>query len=126
MDIKEKVKSFEDACNTLGLNPEEFKIQYPEQFAHHSKAIQAHLKLVIIAEALNEGWTPNWDDWDERKYYPWFDMEGSSGSGFSFHVCVCDCSDSHVGSRLCFASRELAEYAGEQFTDLYKDYFVTG
>ncbi|MCL1657435.1 hypothetical protein M2T79_12590 [Elizabethkingia miricola] len=123
MNITDKVKSFEDACQLLGIEPNVPEVSMlPE---NHKKAIVAHYKLVIIAEAVNEGWKPNWDNWDERKYYPWFDLEGSSsGAGFSY--CDCDCwhAASGVGSRLCFKTWELAEYIGKTFIDLYKDYFL--
>lgn len=123
MNITEKVKSFEDACQLLKIEPNLPQVDIlPE---NHQKAIIAHYKLVIIAEAVNEGWKPNWDNWEERKYYPWFDLEGSSsGSGFSYHGYVDWNSFSYVGSRLCFKTSELAKYIGETFIDLYKDYFL--
>lgn len=123
MKITEKVKSFEDACQILGIEPNIPQVEVlPE---NHQKAIIAHYKLVIIAQALNEGWEPNWDDGEEYKYYPWFDMEGSSsGSGFSYRGYDDWSADSDVGSRLCFKSRELARYIGETFVDLYREYFV--
>ena len=114
------IKTFEDACAKLQLNPETVLpdlIGYPAQ---HQKAMLAHAKLVIIAEALNNGWKPDWNDFNESKYYPWFDME----NGFAFAACDYCSHLSLVGSRLCFVSADVATYAGEQFVDLYKDYFV--
>ncbi|WP_407497460.1 hypothetical protein [Elizabethkingia meningoseptica] len=123
MNITDKVKSFEDACQLLGIEPNVPEVSMlPE---NHQKAIVAHYKLVIIAEAVNEGWKPNWDNWDERKYYPWFDLEGSSsGAGFSCRGYGYWSTNSDVGSRLCFKTWELAEYIGKTFIDLYKDYFL--
>ncbi|WP_395762452.1 hypothetical protein ACH34C_09440 [Elizabethkingia anophelis] len=121
-NIKDRVKSFEDACDVLGITPQNPDLEtIPTKL---QKPLFAHYKLCIIAMALNEGWEPNWDDDDEYKYYPWFDMEGSSGSGFSFFGYYFDCSFSLVGSRLCFKSRDLAEYAGKQFETIYREYFV--
>jgi len=117
------IKTFEDACQKLGLNPEEFLFTCPESFID-GKAIIAHTKLVIIAQALNDGWVPDWDNSRQYKYYPWFDMRTSSGSGFSYYDFDGWNSDSVVGSRLCYKSHEIAQYAGEQFIDLYKEYFV--
>lgn len=123
MNITDKVKSFEDACQLLGIEPKVPEVSMlPE---NHQKAIVAHYKLVIIAEAVNEGWKPNWDNWDERKYYPWFDLEGSSsGAGFSYFDCDVWRTVSSVGSRLCFKTWELAEHIGKTFIYLYKDYFL--
>jgi hypothetical protein len=117
-----KIKTFEAACKALKLDPKKVLPDVTAYPKHHQEAMIAHAKLVIIVEALNEGWKPNWKNglWD--KYYPWFDL--SSGSGLSFDVCDDRISGSTVGSRLCFKSRELAKYAGKQFEDLYKKYFL--
>ncbi len=123
--ITEKIKTFEDACSVLGISPDEFLISYSEKLSHHSKAFVAHLKLIVITEALNEGWKPDWSNnkWD--KYYPWFRMNASSSAGrFSFSHSDNRASASLVGSRLCFKSEKLADYAGKQFEELYRDYHV--
>jgi hypothetical protein len=117
-----KIKTYEAACKALGIDPEKSLPKVTGVPKQHKDAIVAHAKLVIITEALNEGWKPNWKDSGEYKYYPWFNM--SSGSGLSFHDCVGWDSRSTVGSRLCFKSRALAEYAGKQFKKLYEQYFV--
>ncbi|MCF0070243.1 hypothetical protein LZD49_07150 [Dyadobacter sp. CY261] len=124
MDITTKIKTFEDACEALGLDSQ-LEIPYPHPASDRQKGINAAAKLFIIAEALNEGWKPNWEDWDEYKYYPWFNMS-AGGSGFSFLVYGYDDSLSDVGSRLVFRSRELAEYAGETFLDIYRDWMLFG
>ena len=121
------IKTFEDACRKLNVDPTklpDFSI-LPEK---HAKALLAHTKLVLIAEALNDGWQPDWSNWNEYKYFPWMDIasdeENTSGSGLSFYVIAYTNSDSSVGSRLSYKSREIAKYAAEQFNELYKDYFL--
>lgn len=126
--ITERVKTFEDACSVLNIDPAAVISNFEFFPEHHRKAMAAHAKLIIIAEALNEGYRPDWNNNSEYKYYPWFDMEDAdksqAGSGFSFGDYVYWLTDSNVGSRLCFKTRELAKYAGEQFKELYKDYFL--
>lgn len=121
--ITDRVKTFEDACEVVGTIPENVKslISY-SGIDTDMKASVAHMKLQIIARALNEGWKPDWTKSSEYKYHPWFNF--SSGSGLSFRGCGCRYSYSGVGSRLCFKSSELATYAGKQFTDLYKDFMT--
>ncbi len=120
------IKTFEDACVALGISTEipDFSTS-PEK---HRNALIAHYKLVIINEAINKGWEPNWGNWDERKYYPWFEFqEGSdksSGFGFSYDDWTISDTDTAVGAHLCFKTSELAEYAGKQFIELYKEYFI--
>jgi len=123
-----EITSFESACNALGIKTDVPDVSaLPEK---HQKALIAHYKLIIIAEALNQGWTPNYNDYDEWKYFPWFEVEASeenpSGSGFSRSDCDYWNTHATVGSRLCFRTKTLAKYAGRQFEELYKDYFLIG
>lgn len=120
MSITKKIKSFEDACEQLGVNPEEV-IAFKEPKFGFQKAANSAAKLTVIAEALNEGWVPDWDDHNQWKYYPWFRM---AGSGFAFTDFVRACTYSDDGSRLVFKSAELAEYAGNQFSDIYHEFMV--
>ena len=123
-DIKEQIKTFQDAIIKLGEEDEDVKAFRSIENLEIPKHIIAHLQLIIIAKALNEGWTPNWSDSRQYKYYPWFDMENSSAGGFVY----CDggywFALTAVGSRLCYSSRELVEYAGKQFKDIYEEYYV--
>lgn len=122
-----KIKSFEDACKKLGLDPTKLPdvSMLPDK---HQKAIIAFCKLIIIVEAINNGWTPNWNDHNQWKYYAWFGIEASeekqSGSGFSRSVYGSSYSFTIVGSRLCFETSDQAEYAAQQFKDLYQDYLL--
>jgi hypothetical protein len=121
--VADRVKTFEDACNELGIDSTTAIPKVAtDPLQKDERSIWAYCKLIIIAKALNEGWVPNWKDSSQYKYYPWFDL--SSGSGLSYGAYVSQRSSSDVGSRLCFKSRELAEYAGKQFEDLYKKYFL--
>ena len=126
MNFKD-IKSFSDACKVLGLSEETLPevSMLPEK---HRKSIIAFYKLVTIIEAINNGWTPNWNDDDQWKYYAYFGVEASeenpSGSGFSDSNYSRSAYRPTVGSRLCVDSREKAIYLGEQFQDLYKDYML--
>lgn len=118
-NITDRVKSFEDACQVLGISTNVPEVKgLPRK---HQKAIIANYKLIVIAEALNEGWKPNWQDSDEYKYYPWFDMSNPAGVGYSNTYHTASNTAANVGSRLCLKNRELAIYFGQTFTDLFND-----
>jgi hypothetical protein len=85
------------------------------------KHVAGYLKLCMISDVLNEGWTPDFTDGNQPKYYPW--MKYTAGSGFSYYDCAYDRSYSGVGARLCFKSRALAEYAAQQFQEVYNQFF---
>ena len=121
------IKSFENACVKLNLDPEALPdvSMIPEEF---QKAIINGYKLMIIYKAINDGWTPNWNDSSEWKYYPWFWVEASaalsSGFGFSVSHYYYAYTHTHVGSRLCTNSSEKALYIAKTFQQEYKEYFL--
>ena len=124
--ITDKVKSFEDACKHLGLNPNDLPVVYmlPEK---DRKSIIAFYKLTIIIRALNEGWEPDWSNWDKWKYYNWFYVEKGGdqrSSGFRYYDTHCTATGTSTGSRLCFKNIELAKSAAEQFKELYREYLL--
>lgn len=111
--------------------------------------VVAYLKLRVITAALNEGWEPQFTE-DEWRYYPWFylwtDEELAekteewkrerclttmqyhrgewAGLAFAYSYYAPSASAAGVGSRLCFKSDTLAEYAGKQFIDLWMDFYL--
>lgn len=124
--ITDKIKSFEDACKHLGLNPNDLPVvdMLPEK---DRKSIIAFYKLTIIIRALNEGWEPDWSNWDKWKYYNWFYVkkgEDQRSSGFRYGVTDYASTRTSTGSRLCFKNIELAKYAAEQFEELYREYLL--
>lgn len=119
-NIKEVIKTFEDVLKYFDIDEDDFNEGNEDLEVDEI----AYRQIKLIVKALNEGWTPDWTNSNEYKYFPWFKMGSSSGSGFSYRVFDYWNSASVVGSRLCFKSRELAEYAGKQFTEIYKQYMT--
>lgn len=151
-DIKERIKTFEDAVNAIGedhpLVAQYKTINSAFKEADNNLHLYAYTRLAIIAEALNEGWRPEYTE-DEYRYYPWFglytqeeydDMDDEDKercrfvgrSSYSAYACgglVCAgavygsaSSGSNFGSRLAFKSRDLAIYCGKQFIDIWINY----
>lgn len=111
------IKSFKDACDCLGIDVVEWMDDYENLPIH----VVAYMQLCIICKALNGAEVMDYKDVKVYKYYPWFNSVGS-GSGFSCYGFGCAYSLSGVGSRLCLKSREIAEYAGKQFIEIYNSY----
>ncbi len=116
------IKTFEDACKKEGIDPEQLPelAKMPEEFV---KPLIAAYKLMVIFKAINNGWRPDWSNYDQGKYFPWFGVL-SSGFGFGHSYYGYVRSDADVGSRLCTDSSEKAPYIAEQFQDEYKDFFL--
>lgn len=143
-NVMERVKTFKDACNELGFEHDKW-VQDKKDLGLEADVI-AYLKLRIIAAALNEGWKPQFTT-DEYRYFPWFYLYtqseidemseeeksrvvfrsgdyASAYGGVAYASTVYDSSGTGalIGSRLAFKTRELAEYAGRQFVEIWADY----
>jgi len=117
-EITERIKTVADVLADNGYTAEEFDRKCKELTSDEI----AYCIVKMLAKSLNEGWTPDWNDTNQPKYYPWFEMGGSSG--FRYHDCAYWDSGSTVGSRLCFKTSKLAEYAGKQFIEVYKQFML--
>ena len=147
-DIKERVKTFDDAVAILGNDNQAVIDYYAIADKTCTEDILAFAKLRVIAEALNEGWRPKFDG-DECRYYPWFyiytkeeyekldedekkecrvvgrssnDSIASGGLVYAIANYASSDSYSYYGSRLAFKTRELGEYCGKQFIDIWADF----
>lgn len=149
--VTERIKTFADACRELGSDHPFVKayngyVSHIHQHDMNDYDLVAYLKLRIIVAAINEGWEPKFEK-GEYRYYPLFYLytkeqydvfddeekgrcvlrSGSyTSSNYGFVVCLAnpDASSSYTssGSRLAFRTRELAAYAGKQFTEEWADF----
>lgn len=121
-DITKRVRSYEDACEVMGVEPIN---EYALKKSGFTDDEIANRKLKTIVVALNDGWSPNWANTDERKYFPYFKIEAShygAPCGLAYVHSISAWSDSYSdsGARLAFKNSELAEYVGRQFKGLYE------
>lgn len=149
--ITERVKTFEDACQILGIDAEAIQEQWESAGLDMIDEI-AYQKLRIITAALNEGWKPDFTNPDEYRYYPylclwtkeeleqktdeWKDERNLQlwfGGGSSYYGAYCGLASArsnnawssayaHVSARLAHKTEELAIYSGKQFTELWANY----
>ena len=148
-DITEHIKTFEDACETLGSeHPLVIEYKTISGAFDITDDLFAYLELRIICAALNEGWEPTFDK-DECRYYLWFyiyskeeykeldedkkkecrvisssSLNSNANAGLVYvnTNIVSSGSYSNLGSRLAFKTKELAEYCGKQFKDIWADF----
>lgn len=138
--IKDKVKTFMDAVEILGRNNQTVKNYYDMEYKKCNKDTIAFTKLKIITEALNEGWKPKYDIM-QGGYYTSFDIiteyeyerlnenEKKESMVFNrpddkviFALVSSKLSVSCESYKLSLKSRDLAEYCGKQFMDIWIEY----
>lgn len=93
----------------------------------HLDALIALNELFTIAEAWNkaDGFVPDFSDWHQYKWFPWFEHNNySAGFMCMSATYTLTAADATFGHRLCFKTRERAEQFGKQFADLYNKVFL--
>lgn len=125
-NITDRVKTYADACAVLGI-----KETLPDVGGLRPKdrpSVTAYYKLIVIAQALNEGWEPDWTDEDQEKWFPWFyfDREKNKTAGFAraYTSYAPAHTNAALGSRLCFKTEALCAYAARQFEPLYEAWIL--
>ena len=144
-EVNEKITDFESAKKYLvGNTNDDFivdkkrfsksvvKIKKAEKLIKeinpkHIEALIALNELFTIAQAWNkaDGFAPDFSDWSQNKWYPWFKYD-KDAAGF---VCATAnytpaYASAYLGSRLCFKTSERAAQFGKQFVELYNKVFL--
>ena len=150
--VTERIKTFEDACNELGEENVFVQAYRTAEFntsgnQNDVSDVVAYLKLRVIAEALNEGWKPQFTT-EEFRWYPWiylytqedidkmdeekkktlWRLGGPSNCGspcglaYAYSDSAWSLSNSNFSARLAVKSEALAKYFGQQFIGIWSDY----
>ena len=143
-EVNKVITDFETAREAINLKPnDDFTVvqRYSENIMRiedvawlvndlnpkHIEALIALNRLFTIAEAWNkaDGFVPDFSDWNQKKWYPWFIYDKEAAR----FVCASMCSmashaSTYLGSRLCFKSSARATQFGKQFADLYNKVFL--
>ena len=125
-DTTECIKTFEDACETLGSeHPLVIEYKTISGAFDITDDLFAYLELRIICAALNEGWKPAFDK-DECYFFPWFrpyfDTNANGDIAFVSAGSTGSYSIAAHGVPLALKTKELAEYCGKQFKDIWADF----
>ena len=93
----------------------------------HIEALIALNELVTIAQAWNkaDGFAPDFSDWNQTKYYPWFKYDkDAAGFVYAYTAYTPASANATIGSWLCFKTSERAAQFGKQFAHLYNKVFL--
>lgn len=144
-----EIKTFEDACRRLGFSAETFLILAYTGDTEAFLQANAFYKLMIIQKAINNG---VWCDEEGWSYYPFWlfysnekkerkiekkkrtDVRYLSSDVSAYYTGNSNvhCVSAHLrgidtttdcGLSLCFNSKEAAQYAANQFEDLFLQYY---
>ena len=120
----ERVNSYEDACEVVDIDPiESFPFVTPVN--RIQEAANARFMVDVIQEAIVGDWVADYDNPNQRKWYPRF-IYDSASSSFRFYGARYDYAyaDAGSGARLSFETEEQAIYVGTKFIDLFNKFLI--
>lgn len=121
-DITDRIKTFDNAYFALGVE-HPFIQEFINKSCYSSPDLEAYMKLRIICAALNEGWKADFSNFSQEKWFPWFHInDGELMFANAYNALSYSCS--YVGVPLAYKTKELAEYAGKQFVDIYQTFLL--
>lgn len=144
-NVNEVITDFETARKAINLKPNDdftiVKKKYSENIMQiedvawlvnelnpkHLEALIALNQLFTIAEAWNnaDGFVPDFSDYSQDKWYPWFKYDKDAAGFVSAYTNTAPTyADAYIGSWLCFKSSARAAQFGKQFADLYNKIFL--
>lgn len=109
------IKTYEDAVEFRPVDEDD--VIYPTDRPH----IVDYKKVCHIVKAINGNWRADYNNEDQRKWFPVF---LSSGSGFVFSDSNYryDGRSSAVGSRLVLENEEKSDHLGKTFLQLFNNF----
>lgn len=119
--ITDRVKTIQDVLSLSEIS-DDLKILIDYTGADRKMIGAKNFVLaLLIAEILNEGWVPDWNDGKERKWYGYFDGR----KGFEISICIDLDEYATTSSGLFFKSQELLQHAFTCFPQVYKEMLST-
>lgn len=114
--ITDRIVNLDSVAEIVGI----LNIPFLRPATKEEKLANAAIVLTAITKAYNEGWTPNWRNHNEYKYFNYFYEDGGrwvACSDYWYRLAYCP-------SGLCFKSKELALDAMSKFRTYYEDFFM--
>lgn len=119
-----KIKSLEDACKNNGTTPEEV-LPYKDPVTWEQNALNAVATIWEMTKAINGDWKADYKNSNQTKWFPVFRM---TPTGLVFSCAYCEgwnsSSYAYIGAPFAIESDEKAEYMGNEFLHIYKQYII--
>jgi len=115
-DIMERIKFFDDVCREMGVNPKNYICNSDDPDDIAANALRQSL---LISRCFNADKKEvlDWSNSDQRKYFHVYTL--SPSSGWSLLIVDYWYTGTDCGSRQAFLDPEHAQYAWDQFKEIY-------
>lgn len=119
LKIEDRIQNVYAACVENGTTWAE-ELPFKEPKNQEQRCVNAFASMIQIVKAFNQGKTKDWKNSNQYKYYPWWRMDGASGSGLSFIGPIYCGSSATIASRLCLLEESHVEIVAKRFQPIYQ------
>lgn len=130
-NLRKLYPNIQDVVNASKLTEEELAIANYSGNSNLLIGARVAIRRELVADVFNtrpDGsvWEPDWNDDNEPKWFPVFNMQSKtpSGVGFSDSGYVLWCSLTFCGSRFAFEKEELSDLSAELYPELYVESLI--
>ena len=118
-DVIDRINGWEDMMSEADRPDVPEFSDVPEDMRPWFKALY---RGRVMTEAYNQGQNIDIYDSEQKRYYSYFDCNGSP-SAFRFNDWYCDHTGAHAGSgsRLSFSREEAAVAAGKKHPEIFRE-----
>ena len=118
-------KSYEDVCETAGIDPVK-SLPFPNPTTKKQVSANGCFKLQTIFDEFNRDengviWEPDYTNRYEAKWYPWHEWSASAG-GFVYTGANYTYPLTYLGARLCTNTDAKALYIGKAFNKEWNEF----
>jgi hypothetical protein len=110
-NLRDKIKTINDVFNELNEYITIDNYKSIKDIKEREKAYYSRLWQLII-KCFNQGWTPDWLDYNQYKYYMYFQK---GASGWFLSGVGADSDGAGLGSYFYLKNKADGEYIGKQF-----------
>jgi len=110
-------------CKILGYDPLTIIPDLSRMPSDLQKPVRSFIRLLVGTAAKRGNHKFDYQNRDEEKWYPWWDMEKDENnpSGFRLDDALCDDTDSLVGARLSLRDEKEVREVAEEYIDDYRN-----
>jgi hypothetical protein len=130
-NLRKLYPNIQDVINASKCTEEELAIANYSGNSNLLIGARAAIRRELVANVFNtrlDGtvWTADWNNDDEPKWFPVFNMQSKtpSGVGFSVSGYVLWVTTTRCGSRFAFEKEELSDLSAELYPELYVESLI--
>ncbi|MBN9293762.1 MAG: hypothetical protein J0G96_07275 [Flavobacteriia bacterium] len=121
-----RIKTFEEVCKEMSQDPKDYEITSDNPRIAARQALDRVLLICELFQKEAEELDPN--NTNQRKWFPWFDLEISPANPSGFRFLGSDYSNAHtrsvLGPLLWLPSEEVTDYVGRTFEGEFKNVII--